>query len=182
MSNMSNGLMEVLGIGGTPPNLDNPEDEDFDGFKDETRPESKFEMIVVPSLVPDMVNTDAKTDYIHARNHTYTLLGMTTQALARALDVAKETEHPRAFESFNSLASTARMLTQDLLSFQKLFKDVVKGRPEADPTAPPPGQTNVQINGNVTTQGSTNLIDLLKEAIASGEITPLIEDGGEKNG
>ncbi len=183
MSNMTDELMNALGIVGDVPNIDNPPegDDEFDEFKDPPRPESKFEIQEVHSNVPDMANTDAKTDYVVARNHTYTLLGMTTQALARALDVAKETEHPRAFESFNSLASTARLLTQDLLNFQKLFKDVVKGRPEVEPVTTTPGQTNVQINGNVTT-GSTNLIEMLQEAINKGEIVPIAQQGGDGNG
>jgi hypothetical protein len=97
---------------------------------------------------------------------------MTTNALASALAVAKETEHPRAFESFNSLASTARTLTQDLLGMQKVFKEITKGRSELEP----PNQTNIQVNGDVNVskkQSTTDIIAALQDAINSGGITPL---------
>jgi hypothetical protein len=175
---MSDGLAALLGI--TPSGEDIVDRMDssgeFDEFKDEPRPEVKFELQVKETSVPDLQLSDAKVDYAYARSMNYTLLEMTTQALARALAVANETEHPRAFESFNSLATTARGLTQDLLALQKVFKEVTKGRTELDP--PPVAQTNIQINGDVNTGGakggsSVDIMNLLRDSIARGEISPL---------
>jgi hypothetical protein len=97
---------------------------------------------------------------------------MTTQALARALAVANETEHPRAFESFNSLATTARGLTQDLLALQKIFKEVTKGRAELDPP-PPTATVNVNVNGGSPT-GTVDIMKVLQESIDRGDIRPMM--------
>lgn len=184
MSQMSEELKAALGISSeTPDSLPNGEGVDtgeFEEYVDEPRPPVVFEIKEIATTVPDLAQSDAKVDYVHARNHTYTLLDMTTQALARALEVAKETEHPRAFESFNSLAATARSLTQDLLGLQKVFKDITKGRQELEP---PPPTTNVQVNGDVNVNtpktGTADLLSMLNDAIARGEIAPLVSVGGQ---
>lgn len=189
MSLMSDSLKEALGI--TAPEgseqTTNPFEGDMTGLEDymeEPKEPAKFEVQEIPTSVPDLNQTDAKVDYVVARNHTYTLLTMTSQAVARALQVAQETEHPRAFESFNSLVTTARLLTQDLLGMQKVFKEVTKERPEMTP-APATNQT--QVNGDVIINQpgatTTNLLQMLNEAIAKGEIKPLVgvKQNGESN-
>ncbi len=174
MTRMSDELSRALGM--IDPNGTEGQTHDIEGleeFTNEPREPAKFELSEHETQVPDLAATDAKLDYVVARNHIYTLLGMTTKALARALQVAEETEHPRAFESFNSLAQTARALTNDLLNAQKVFKEVVKGRPEIAETLTPPVaavQVNVNNNGN---QSSVNVLDMLKEAIRNGEIEPI---------
>lgn len=186
---MSRGLKEALGLepgdsvtnalGLTPEGI--VDGGEFDQYKDQERDPSEnvLDIPAIETSVPDLQDSDAKIDYVIARNHTYALLGATTQAVGRALAVAKETEHPRAFESFNSLVATARTLTQDLLALQKAFKEVTKGRPEMETTP----VVTVNVNGN----GSTSLIpgisgppasaaDLMKElqqAIDRGEINPI---------
>ena len=182
-SAMNRELCEALGISSllgesTNPADPNPADMDF-GENKEPRPEVKFELEVKETSVPDLLLSDAKVDYAYARSLNYTLLNLTTQALARALVVVNETEHPRAFESFNSLAATVRGLNQDLLAMQKVYKEITKGRTEMDP--PPPAQTNVQINGSVT-MGSTTTTDvlrLLQESIDNGTIKPIAMNSGD---
>ncbi len=180
---MSEGLKKALGITeslSTEDQLRNIDDSEFAEFKEEPRPDIKFEIQMKETSVPDLVLSDAKVDYAYARSMNYQLLDMTTQALMRALEVAKETEHPRAFESFNSLATTARGLTQDLLALQKVLKEVTKGRAELEPP-PITNQTNVQINGDVNSapKGTVDILSMLQGAIDRGEIKPLtINDGG----
>jgi hypothetical protein len=187
-TNMSKGLKEALGIdpgdsvinalGLTPDgNVDNGE---FDEYKDQERDPSENVLAIpeVETSVPDLQDSDAKIDYVIARNHTYALLGATTQAVGRALAVAKETEHPRAFESFNSLVATARTLTQDLLALQKAYKEVTKGRPEMETT--PIVTVNVS-NGTTELKpglsgppaSAADLMKELQEAIDRGEIKPI---------
>lgn len=122
----------------------------------------KFEVMEVESTVPDLDSTDAKTDYVKARNITHTLLHMTGDAVAGALAVAKESEHPRAFGVFNELVGTMRTLTQDLLAMQKVYKEVTKDRPETINLI----QNNTQINteggaANVSPGGPVGAADML---------------------
>lgn len=168
---MSAALLEALS--GSAVGAENGEQTgEFSEFMDEPRPPAEYKLQDIQTSVPDLNSSDMKADYVHARNNTYTLLDMTTKAVADALSVASDTQHPRAFESFNSLVSTARLLTQDLLAMQKVFKDVTRGRPEVEQTT-----TNVQVNGDVNVQqnkGTTqDLLSIINAAIADGSITPI---------
>jgi hypothetical protein len=165
MSNMSDELKRTLNI---LPSGDMATEDVFEAV--EPREPVEFILTEIPSSVPDLVLSDAKVDYIIARNHTYTLLEMTTTALATALSVAKETEHPRAFEAFNSLASTARNFTLDLLALQKTYKEVTKDREEMRPQ-----EVKVTVT-NENTPTTFNILEAVKAAIASGDITPLGEN------
>ena len=173
MSLMSDELKRTLGI----LQNDSPEAvvDGTDGLSQYLPEKSEpavFELEEIETSVPDLLLSDAKIDYVMARNHTYTILSMTTSALANALKVATETEHPRAFESFNSLAATARNLTLDLLALQKTFKEITKDREELLPAQAPAAQTEAKA-------GAVNVLEMLKQAIANGEITPMgeITDG-----
>ncbi|BAU39997.1 hypothetical protein [Ralstonia phage RSP15] len=144
------------------------ESEDFNGEEVPHVEPPKFELVEVESTVPDLISTDAKTDYVKARNITHTLLGMTGDAVAGALAVAKESEHPRAYGVFNELVATMRTLTQDLLAMQKVYKEVTKDRPETINVI----QNNTQINnseGGITAipgslVGASDLLSLVDKA------------------
>lgn len=187
-TNMSRGLKEALGIepGDSVVNALGltPEGEvdtgEFDQYKDQERDPSENVLAIpeVETSVPDLEQSDAKIDYVIARNHTYALLGATTQAVGRALAVAKETEHPRAFESFNSLVATARTLTQDLLALQKAYKEVTKGRPEMETTPivtvnVSNGSTELKPGLSSPPASAADLMKELQEAINRGEINPI---------
>lgn len=182
-SNMDSGMKELLGITnlmGESMGEINPADlDEFGEFKKEPRPEVVFEMDEKETRVPDLNQSDAKTDYAFARSMNYTLLRMTTKALAKALAVADDTEHPRAFESFNSLAATARGLTQDLVNLQKIYKEVTKGRPEMEPAATVP-QTTSNDTPKTPSGTTTDIMQLLQESIDNGTIRPMqMNDGIE---
>lgn len=167
MTQMSEELKRTLGISGDSIQTVIDDTEGLEGYTDPPSEPVEFVLDNIETSVPDLVLTDAKIDYVMARNHTYTILRMTTDALAKALAVAAETEHPRAFESFNSLASTARNLTLDLLNLQKTMKEITRDRPEVQlPNSEPKPETEKP-------KGTMNILELVKAAIASGEITPM---------
>ena len=85
-----------------------------------------FEPKNVPTSVPVIDNTDIRDDYIKSRNITHTLIDMTGTALVGALDVATQSQHPKAFSVFNELASTMRLLSKDLLEMQEIYKNITK--------------------------------------------------------
>lgn len=113
--------------------------------------------------VVSLENNDIAHDYLHARNTTHTLLEATGNALAGALKVAMETEHPRAYGVFNELASTMRQLTQDLLGLQKSFKDIKRDDKTIEEAIAPVttvqgDQTNITING-----GAAGVLKILED-------------------
>lgn len=158
---MSDELRKTLGL------VDSGELAGSEEVDETPREPAKMEWEEVESAVPDLKQTDAKTDYILARKVTYTLIDKLGDALAGALRVAQETEHPRAYECVNQLAMTVRGLTQDLVTFQKTFKEVIKDRPEVAPAPTAEGGTGGK---GFTT---TDLLNLM-EKLDKGEIS--IED------
>jgi hypothetical protein len=182
---MSSGLRQALGIvseganqaSEDPSGIASIEGQagEFDEYKETPRDPSENELQVdaIETSVPDLEQSDAKNDYVVTRNHTYALLKATSTAVGRALAVVKETEHPRAFESFNSLVSTARLLTQDLLSLQKSFKEITKDRPEMNQTVNVLVQSGAEGGGVEKPKGTLDIIKELQEAIDSGAIRPI---------
>lgn len=101
----------------------------------------------VSTSVPES-NTDLRQDYIASRNITHTLIDYAGSALQGALVVAVESQHPKAFEVFNQLATTMRGLSKDLLEMQKTYQNILEmTEAKNKPTAP---QTITQNNITIT--------------------------------
>lgn len=195
MTNMSEELKRTLGIIGGAENelagiLDDVETSAADLGVDGEEPKSHeirvLDVKQMESEVPALAGTDAKTDYVYARNMTYTLLDLTGSALAGALVVAQETEHPRAFGVFNELASTMRELTKDLIQLQKTFKEVTKDRDEMTPPVVTKTVNNTQ-NNFMGAGSTTDLLDMLDQArrekeLADGVVVGDAIDDEEQDG
>ena len=67
---------------------------------------------------------DIQKDYTYARENLYDVIERGTEALDYLLEVAKASEHPRAFEVVGSLTKTLVDANKDLLSIQKTVKDL----------------------------------------------------------
>ena len=113
----------------------------------------------VPTTIPELTNSDISDDYITSRNLTHTLIEMAGGAIQGALDVALETQHPKAFSIFNELATTMRGLSKDLLEMQKIYKEI-NAEKEAKEAAAKEATVGVQNNLNITTNAS--LAEILK--------------------
>lgn len=74
--------------------------------------------------------SDKATDYKKVRSTLHELVDITAGAMAEALDLAKETQHPRAFEVFNTLASTVLEASKSILSIHKDMEDKNKENPK----------------------------------------------------
>lgn len=126
----------------------------------------------VKSNVPDTPGSDLKQDYVKSRNLLHTLMNLTTQSANTALQVATETEHPRAFEAFNSLATTARTLAKDLIDLQKLDPLFDRYRALAEPVKEAgdgEGETpTVKKTGKIST---ADLLEIMEQS----------ENGSESN-
>ena len=70
--------------------------------------------------VPDEIDND----YKYARENLYGVIEKSTDALDNLIDLAKASEHPRAFEVVAQLTKTLVDANKDLLDIQKKVKDL----------------------------------------------------------
>lgn len=88
---------------------------------------------------------DIQKDYKYARENLYDVIERGTEALDYLLEVAKSSEHPRAFEVVGSLTKTLVDANKDLLDIQKKVKDLQK-----EETADPQNVTNALFVGSTS--------------------------------
>ena len=113
--------------------------------------EEKKEVAIIPSAVPK--NTDPDVDFETGGENLYKLLAKGNEAIDGILSLAKEGEHPRAYEVAGQLIKTVSEVSQDLLGLQekmKKLKDV--------PNTGPKSVTNALFVGS-----TTELTKLLKK-------------------
>lgn len=89
---------------------------------DEKKPSLKRENFNARTKYDD----DISKDYKYARENLYDVIERGTEALDSLLELAKASEHPRAFEVVGSLTKTLVDANKDLLEIQKKVRDLQK--------------------------------------------------------
>ena len=80
-----------------------------------------------PSPVPRVIDeskTDIDNDYEHSRDNYYNLIDKGNQAIEGILDIAKEGQHPRAYEVAGQLIGQVAQTVDKLQDLQKKLKDL----------------------------------------------------------
>ena len=124
-------------------------------------PVEEAKPIVKNEVVPSNKADDREKDYQYARSNLYTVIEKMQETLEGAMEVAAESDHPRAFEvafaGAKHLADVVDKL-QDLHTKEKKLSE----------DSPQPTGGNQVNNGSVTNvfmQGTTNdLLKMLKES------------------
>ena len=101
-----------------------------------------------PAPVPRKIDenkTDIDNDYTHSRDNYYNLIDKGNQAIYGILDIAKEGQHPRAYEVAGQLIGQVAQTVDKLQDLQKKLKDLKEL----------PKSANTQIK-NALFVGSTN--------------------------
>jgi len=90
--------------------------------------EIKHEVEILPKKLPAVKDRGESivNDYKYARENLYGLVERGQDAIEGILDVAKETEHPRAYEVAGQLLKTVGETAEKLLDVQKKLKDLEK--------------------------------------------------------
>ena len=110
------------------------------------KPEVKVDK---PALSPE----DIKKDYEYTRGNLYSIIEKGQEAINGILELAQETEQPRAYEVAGQLIKSVSDATDKLMELQKKLKDVEESSPK--------GPTNVT---NALFVGSTaDLQKMLKK-------------------
>ena len=84
--------------------------------------EEKKEVVVTPTAVP--ANTDPDVDFETGRENLYKLLEKGNEAIDGILNLAKEGEHPRAYEVAGQLIGQVGQTVDKLQDLQKKLKDL----------------------------------------------------------
>ena len=135
MSSIDDKLNEVLNI--TPEVIESSEISTIEETKE----------IVVP------IDKDAEVDFDTGRENLYKMLDKGNDAIDGILALAKEGEHPRAYEVAGQLIKTVADVSKDLMAMQEKLKKL-KEVPNKGPTS----VTNALFVGS-----TTELTKLLKE-------------------
>ena len=112
MSKLEESVNEILGIEGKPTT--------------KQVEEKKFEPPVIrkEGEVPLKVEKDINTDYDYSRESYYNLIEKGQEAIQGILDIAKEGQHPRAYEVAGQLIGQVGQTVDKLQDLQKKLKDL----------------------------------------------------------
>lgn len=112
-----------------------------DGLDKTLNVESQFEVMedIIErdkEVLSELAKTDTQDidlDYKYARENLYGVIEKGSEALDTLIDLAKASEHPRAFEVVSQLTKTLVDANKDLLDIQKKVKDLKKTEEAAKP-------------------------------------------------
>ena len=77
----------------------------------------------VPKVI-DETKSDVDNDYAHSRDNYYNLIDKGNEAIEGILDIAKEGQHPRAYEVAGQLIGQVAQTVDKLQDLQKKLKDL----------------------------------------------------------
>ena len=104
-----------------------------------------------PRVMPEFNGMEEDTDFKYTRENLYNLLERGQDAVEELLEIAKQSEHPRAFEVVGQLIGKLTETNKELMGLHKTKKDLITEK----------GPTNVT---NALFVGSTSdLQKMLKE-------------------
>ena len=76
------------------------------------------------------VEADIKKDYEYSRSQLYDVIEKGQEALSGILDVANNTDHPRAFEVAGQLVKSVSDATEKLIALQQKMQDLEEAYPQ----------------------------------------------------
>ena len=89
---------------------------------------SSKEIEVLDAILPVKQNRDEDidSDYEYTRDNLKSLIDKGTEALDGILELAKESDHPRAYEVVGQIIKTVSDTNKDLIELQKKMKDLTE--------------------------------------------------------
>lgn len=106
--------------------------------------------------------TEQENDYAYARENFYNVIEKGATALEEILEVAKESEHPRAYEVVATIMKTIVDANKDLV-------DIGKQKKEIEEKANTSHEEKKTINNNMFVGSTAELQQLLKEMRSQDE-------------
>ena len=79
----------------------------------------------------EQINNDTEDDAEYSRKKMKELIDISSESISNMMNLASETEHPRAFEVLSNMIKQASEMSQDLLQLQKTRKDITQSKEES---------------------------------------------------
>lgn len=98
---------------------------------------------------------ETQTDYEYARSNIKELIRAGSSAIDSLADIARASEHPRAFEVFSGLIKNIADLNKDLLDIQAKNQQITGSKDKTD--------SNINVNQAVFVGSTKELIQLIKK-------------------
>jgi len=95
--------------------------------------ETKVENVEKIEKIPSSVE-DVKKDYEYTRGNLYSLIEKGQEAINGILELAQESEMPRAYEVAGQLIKNVSDATEKLMDLQKKMKEVMEEKHQKGPT------------------------------------------------
>ena len=87
-------------------------------------PTSELKPDSTTRVVPNSNGNDDETDYNYTRENYYNLIERNQDAVEEMLEIAKQSEHPRAFEVVGQLIKSGLDANKELMNLHKTKKDL----------------------------------------------------------
>lgn len=82
-------------------------------------------------IVVHKSDDQVENDFEYARQNMYEIIGQGQEAIARLMDIADQSQHPRAYEVIANLIKTMAETNKDLLDLTKKKRDLKPKEEEA---------------------------------------------------
>jgi len=115
----------------------------------------------MPVPPPPPGQDDVKDDYEFSRETYRNLVSKSNEAIEQMLNLAMQSEHPRAFEVLSNMLKNTSDMTDKLMALQKAKKEIQKKEEAAAEAKPALTQNNLFLGS--TTDLQKHLIEQLKE-------------------
>ena len=106
----------------------------------------------------DRDKTDIRNDYEYTRGNLYSIIEKGQEAINGILELAQESEMPRAYEVAGQLVKSVSDATDKLMDLQKKLKDVEEETVQKGPNT---------VNNSLFVGSTADLAKMLKEATKS---------------
>ena len=110
--------------------------------------------------IASSVNNDLKKDYEYTRGNLYSIIEKGQEALNGILELAQESEMPRAYEVAGQLIKNVADATDKLMELQKKLKEVEEEKTSKGPTT---------VNNALFVGSTADLAKLLKSKDFGGD-------------
>ena len=127
-------------------------DENLDNILEIAENLPKVTRGVPPRVMPEINGVEEDTDFKYTRENLYNLLERGQDAVEELLEIAKQSEHPRAFEVVGQLIGKLTETNKELMGLHKTKKELSIER----------GGGDVNVNNAVFVGSTAELQKLLK--------------------
>lgn len=97
--------------------------------------EKEIEISIEPQVEPQpKPNDDVRRDYDYARGNLYSLIEKGQEAINGILELAQESDSPRAYEVAGQLIKNTGEIAEKMMNLQKTLKEIEEDKPSGPTT------------------------------------------------